>query len=302
MRQLLRKVYRAFKKRAGDFLFRLLSPWPPSAASLAYKIKFKYGETRLVQQMWLRQLATATDATLQQATYSFLGDDDIDGMLLYLFARGGFTNRVLVDVGAGDCINGNTANLILFHDFKGFMIDGGSEGLETGRQVYHAIGHTHPPVFINAMLTSSNISGVLKEYGVPDNIDLLSIDVDSVDLFVAEQIKVTARVVVVEFNNLWGPDESFSVPNIDGFQRELSDFLYGGASLAAFHKIMTARGYKLVGVDASGFNAFFVLDIADFNQVPASTIQSLYEQSPVWQQSHKRSIGHLVRRKRWVEV
>jgi hypothetical protein len=181
------------------------------------------------------------------------------------------------------------------------MIDGGNE-FETARQGYGAFSHVRIPHFIPALLTSGNVNEVLRSHQVPSEVDVLSIDIDSVDLYIAKQIEVKARVVVVEFNNLWGPDESFSVPNIDGFQRELGDFLYGGASLLAYDRVMSAKGYKLVGVAASGYDAFFVLDIADFQAVPARTVRELYETSPAWRRTHERSLADPIRSKPWVAI
>jgi hypothetical protein len=239
---------------------------------------------------------------IHQARYSFLKGDGIDGMLLYLFARAGFANRVSVDIGSGDCVNGNTANLVLFHGFKGYMIDFSAAELATGKRVFESISGLQPPAFIAAMVTGGAINAILREHAVPERIDLLSIDIDSVDLYIVQQVSIQARVIVVEFNNLWGPDECYSVPNRDGFQREFKEFLYGGASLAAFQKVLRPKGYKLVGIAESGFDAFFVLDDADFREIPESSIHSLYDRSPIWRQRHRSSLGDAIRNKEWVQI
>jgi len=302
MKRYLKAARYGIKKRLSDVLYRLLSPTTASPALLVHGIKQKFGETHLLQQLWLHHLRTTPDISLAGAHYSLLADDGIDGMVLYLFARGGFTNRVSVDIGAGNGINGNTANLVLFHDFKGYMLDCDGEAIAAGGRAYTMLGRAERVVFVDTMLTSGTVAGVCATHGIPDEVDLLSIDIDSIDLYVAEQIPTRARIIVVEFNNLWGPDESYSVPNVDGFRRELGEFLYGGASLRAFAKVLAAKNYKLVGVAASGFDAFFVLDTRDFKDVPAMSPQALYDRCEPWQRNHNRSINHPVRRKPWVAI
>lgn len=302
MRRRLSRVLRPITRRVGDVLCRLMNPTLPLPRALAYRILSKYGEAKLVQQLWLHYVQTTAALSIHQSEYSLMTSDQIDGMLLFLLARGGFTNRVSVDIGAGDGINGNTANLILFHGFRGFMIDGSPESLDIGRQAHAAIGRGLPPTFIHALVTSGNINGLLQQHGAPERVDVLSIDIDSVDLYIAKAIAIVARIIVVEFNNLWGPDESMSVPNVDGFERDLGEFLYGGASLAAFNKTLTAKGYKLVGIAASGFDAFFVQDSEEFRDVPAIDIHALYERSPEWQKRHVSSANHPIRSRNWVRI
>ena len=68
------------------------------------------------------------------------------------------------------------------------------------------------------------------------------------------------RILVVEYNGVFGSSRAVSVPYSADFQRSArhASNLYYGASLAAFHHLATARGYALVGVNSVGSNAFFV--------------------------------------------
>lgn len=303
MKKVIYRMYISVILKLSDLLLKLVSLASSSTRSISTRIILKYNDTKLLQQVWLSQLAIDKDIQWQDACYSFIGKDDIDGKLLWLFSRVGFTNRVSVDIGAGNCICGNTANLILFHKFKGYMIDAGSDGLKAGKVIYKALhSYVSEPIFINAMLTSQTVNKVLKDNGVPESFDLLSIDIDSIDLFIADGLSFKPRIIVVEFNNLWGPDESYSVPNRDGFTRELDDFLYGGASLLAFEKIFKAKGYRIAGIASSGFDAFFVTDTSEFAHIPHATIQSLYEQSPMWKQKHTESLNNIIRQKEWVKI
>ena len=298
----VRRLKQSAAEHIGELLFCLLQQSPALPAALVGKIDAKYGEAQLLQRRLLRWAATDEEMSPSDAAYSLLGRNDIDGLLLYCFARGGFTNRVAVDIGAGDCLNGNTANLVLFHGFSAFLIDGDERGLDVGRQVYQALQPRVAPRFIHAFLDTDGVNELLRRNNVPDEVDLLSIDIDSIDVFIAERLRIAARVVIVEFNNLWGPDESFSVPNSPGFQRELDRFLYGGASLAAFDKVLTAKGYKLVAVSSSGYDAVFVRDNDDFKRVPQRSLRSLYDENPVWRSTHAKSLHDPIRSRPWQAI
>ena len=74
---------------------------------------------------------------------------------------------------------------------------------------------------------------------------------------------VSPRVVVLEYQNILGPERSWTVPYADDFSARnypktdgTPDFC--GASLSAFVKLGRRKGYRLVGVNRYGYNAFFV--------------------------------------------
>ncbi len=94
-----------------------------------------------------------------------------------------------------------------------------------------------------------------------DSVDLLSIDIDGIDFYVWQSItRIAPRVVVVEFQCILGPIQSLTIPYSDTFECDRSDRfgIYNSASLAAFVKLGRKKGYRLVGVNRYGYNAFFV--------------------------------------------
>lgn len=108
------------------------------------------------------------------------------------------------------------------------------------------------------------MNGLLRHHGMTGEIDLLSIDIDGMDHWVWEAVEaVTPRVVVIEFQDILGPDRAVTLPYSPGFV--LADHAvnagtddYVGASLAAMVKLGRRKGYRLVGANSMGFNAFFV--------------------------------------------
>lgn len=201
-----------------------------------------------------------------------------DGILLYLFSLIGTTNRKAVEVCAGDGIECNTANLIVNHGWNALLFDGNEENIRRGQQFYSTCKTTRfwPPTLVNAWITAENINSLIVDNGFEGEIDLLSLDLDGMDYWIWKAINcINPRVVVLEYNSLWGSEHTVTVPYKADFGAEHNEFGvdYGGASLPAFVKLGREKGYRLVGCQFYGFNAFFVRsgigeDI--FPEIPAS--------------------------------
>jgi hypothetical protein len=202
-----------------------------------------------------------------------------DGILLYLFSLIATTNKRAVEICAGDGIQCNTANLIVNHGWNALLIDGDEGNVNCGGAFYKQCPDTMvwPPKFIHAWITAENVNSLVSDNGFTGDIDLLSLDMDGVDYWIWDALTVIKpRVVVLEYNNIWGPDVSVTVPYNPEFRTEYNQWGcdYSGASLAAFVKLGRKKGYRLVGCQRYGFNAFFVrsdINPEIFPEVPASS-------------------------------
>jgi hypothetical protein len=175
----------------------------------------------------------------------------------------GTTNRRCVEICAGDGIECNTANLIINHRWTGLLIDGDEKNAENGRKFYATNPDTKfwPPTIVREWITKGNVNGIIQANGFNGEIDLLSLDIDGIDYWVwQETVSISPRVVVLEFNHLWGPDVSVTVPYRDDFVAEFTQYGsdYAGGSLKAFVKLGRKKNYRLVGTNAFATNAFFV--------------------------------------------
>jgi hypothetical protein len=191
---------------------------------------------------------------------------DEDGILLFLFSILGVGNKLCVEICAGDGIECNIANLIVNHGWHGLLVDGDQTKVDRGRHFYAGLKHTYvyPPRFVCSWVTRDNINGILSANGFAGEIGLLSLDLDGVDYWIWESISsVSPRVVVVEYQDILGPERSWTVPYVDDFSSRDHPKTNGmpnfcGASLSAFVKLGRRKGYRLVGVNRYGYNAFFV--------------------------------------------
>jgi hypothetical protein len=198
--------------------------------------------------------------------FKCLSQADEDGILLFLFSIIGVARKLSVEICAGNGIECNTANLILNHGWHGLLVDGDEANVERGRRFFARSKHTYvyPPRFACAWVTRGSINEILTTNGFSGEIDLLSLDLDGVDYWIWESITAVApRVVVVEYQDILGPDRSWTVPYADDFSARDYPMTNGmpnfaGASLPAFVKLGRRKGYRLVGVNRYGYNAFFV--------------------------------------------
>jgi hypothetical protein len=203
-----------------------------------------------------------------------------DGILLYIFSLIGATNRKAVEICAGDGTECNLANLILNHGFSGLLFDGSAEQIERGRAFYAAHPNTHivPPQLVAAWITAETINDEVATRGFAGDIDLLSLDIDGNDYWVWKALTVVRpRVVVLEFNASCGPEVAATMSYKADYRLDLSVTPYRcGASLSAFVKLGRTKGYRLVGKQRLGFNAFFVREDTDSQLLPEVAATQLF--------------------------
>lgn len=207
-----------------------------------------------------------------------------DGILLFLFSVLGTTNRRAVEICAGDGVECNAANLVINHGWRGLLVDGDADQIARGREFYrvHRSTWVSPPVLTQAWVTAENVNDVIASHGFGGEIDLLSLDLDGNDYWVWKALTcVRPRVVVLEFNASAGPDRGITIAYDPAFALDFSITPYrAGASLAAFTALAATKGYRLVGVQSLGFNAFFVRDDLGTRLLPTRSPQECYAETP----------------------
>jgi hypothetical protein len=224
-----------------------------------------------------------------------------DGILLYIFSLIGSTNKVAVEICAGDGMQCNTTNLIVNHGWQSLLFDGNKQNVERGQRFFSSNKDTFlcPPKFNHAWITVESINSVIKNAGVSGSVDLLSLDLDGMDYWAWKALDcISPRVVVCETLNVIGPDKALTVPYDPGFINEVQD--YHGASLAAMSKLAAQKGYRLVGTHRYGFNAFFVRNDVGEDLLPAVLVSDCL-QHPYAQHAMKERWPK-VKDMKWLEV
>jgi hypothetical protein len=199
--------------------------------------------------------------SISEVGFRVYSQGDEDGILVFLFAAVGLGSRVCVDVCSGRPIGSNATNLICNWGFTGLLVDSDDGVTADARSFYsrHPDTAVYPPTCVSAWVTAENVNEILLSHGVEGEIDMLSIDLDGMDYWIWRALSVVRpRVVVLEIQDIWGPDASVTVPYDPQFRRPDASYNYCGASLAAMASLSESKGYKLIGTNSLGQNAFFV--------------------------------------------
>jgi hypothetical protein len=187
--------------------------------------------------------------------------NDEDGLLLFIVALIGLTNRLCVDMAFGSPYGANTTNLICNWGFHGLLIEGNRDNIQASEKFFatHKDTWIYPPRCVSAWVTTENVNEILIENGFEGEIDLFSLDMDGMDYWIWKNLMVVRpRVVIVEYQDIWGPEKAVTVPYKPNFNRFDTHPDYFGASLAAFVKLGREKGYRLVGCNKYCYNAFFL--------------------------------------------
>ena len=222
---------------------------------------------RMTQRLMMREFPTPAggpvDVMNESAHWSFgvFSQYDEDGLVLFVLHLLGQGGQVLLDIGAGHGLPSNSANLLVHHGWSGILVDAADGKLRAYEAFLRSRLETRwrTPRFVTAELTATNVVDTLAAVCTPERPDLMSIDVDGIDYWIADQVLRTyrPRVVMVEYQECWPADEAITVPP-DWQRGRYDEHWYFGASLAAFHSLACRHGYLLAAVSASGFNALFV--------------------------------------------
>jgi hypothetical protein len=93
--------------------------------------------------------------------------------------------------------------------------------------------------------------------------DVLSVDIDGCDYYVVRALLeagVRPRILVVEYNSVFGPEQSATIEYQEHFDMALAHptRLYYGVSIAGWRSYLEKQNYRFVTVERNGVNAFFV--------------------------------------------
>jgi hypothetical protein len=210
------------------------------------------------------------------STWEFSGfsQNGEDGILQVLRSQLLSENRYFIEIGSADGIENNTAWLLIAEKYSGVMIEG--NGLLAARAMTSVVPYSVGSECLHMFATRENASQVLASVAYMDP-DVFSIDIDGCDYYVVEALLATGmrpKIMVVEYNSVFGPERSITVeyrPDFSYLQADPTN-LYYGVSLAAWRRYLSSKGYRFITVERNGVNAFFV-DPSAFN---ASFLESIH--------------------------
>lgn len=209
----------------------------------------------------LKMTEESAISKLQNSEFKVFSQFGEDGILQYLIRETGITRdeTVFVEFGVQNYLESNTRFLLINNHWRGLIIDGTREHIDfiQNQNIYWR----HDLTALHAWIDRDNINQLIDNAGFSGNIGILSIDIDGNDYWIWEKIEiVNPIIVVIEWNSVFGPKFSVSVPYEPKFDRETAHYsnLYWGASITALEHLAAKKNYMLVGSNTAGNNLFFI--------------------------------------------
>jgi hypothetical protein len=254
---------------------------------------------------WRQLQASGVILPLDQVGFSRFSEFEEDGQLLYLLTLAGSKSRTVVEISSQDGRVCMATNLLVHHRWRGFLFDGDPVFVREGQRFFaaHPATRSAPPVMRAEWFTRENVNQVLATAGVPEEVDVLSLDIDGNDLYLWSAMKMRPRILICEFNNAVPSELALTIPYKSDFSfaaLPADQAMFRSASLAAFIAVGRRKGYRLVGMNALGFNAIFLREdvlAAEVPEIPASALDQVPEAEAVRRQWWPR-LSQLP----WIEV
>jgi hypothetical protein len=212
----------------------------------------------LVQSI-LQQPRYADDRRLNRHEFKLYSQSGQDGIIEEIFRRIEPSGKTFVEfgVGAGGGFENNTTYL-LAKGWNGYWIEA---DVEVGNRIRKQMGFLIDAGALKlatARVTAENIALLFEQLAIPQEFDLLSIDIDSCDYWVWRELShYQPRVVVIEYNSFLPASADWVLSYDPDAQWEEMNMEFG-ASLKALERAGREMGYVLVGCDLTGSDAFFV--------------------------------------------
>ena len=241
-------------------------------------------DLQFTQGMILAQLAASRQGKhLSDFEFRVFSQWGEDGIIQKLTRHLEIPNKAFVEFGVQDFRESNCRFLLMHNNWRGLVIDASADHIASIRKSPMAWRHHLDAVC--AFVDRENINDLLMRGHLGEDIGILSVDIDGVDYWILDAIRdCSPRILIVEYNSVFGIDRAITVPYDRRFHRTEKHFsnLYFGASLAAFHHLAKERGYSLIGVNSAGSNAFFVRKDQLANcPFPALTVEEAFVTSMV---------------------
>jgi hypothetical protein len=184
----------------------------------------------------------------EQYAFNITSQSGEDGIIEEIFNRIGTRHSICVEFGAWDGIHfSNTFNLWHNKNWKAILIEGDAEKYKQLVENVKDFPHVRA---LNVWIENTgknSLDNILQRESLPEDFDLLSIDIDGDDYYVFESLKIfKPRLILIEFNHtiplpleiVQGPGEYF------------------GASAMSLYKLAQSKGYKLCAITSG--NLFFI--------------------------------------------
>lgn len=221
---------------------------------------------------------------LHETEYRVFSQNGEDGIIAFLCTLVGTDHKRFLEIGIQTGVECNAANLAINDFWDGWFVEGNREMAQVASRYYssHPNTWTRDIRVIASFVTQENVNLLIEEQGIAGRVDFFSLDIDGVDWWIWKEMQgISPRIVTVEYNSSFGPDLVVTVPYKPDFERHRAhpSGIYHGASLRAFVQLGQEKGYRFVGCNSTGANAFFVRNDLAGDVLPAVAVEHGYRAS-----------------------
>lgn len=303
---------KAIKKIKSIFIWELLKEQAEIKNELAEIKRLAQSQVEISQRI-LQQKYTDSHLSLeskpkniQDIGFRVHSQFDEDGLLLYIFSIIGGESKKCVEIGTSDGTECNTANLIIYHGWRGLLIDGDQYMVNKGKAFFASHPHVvlNHPRFVQSWVTRDNINETILSNGFQGPIDLLSIDIDGNDYHILEAINVIhPRVIVCEIQSCIPLDKAITIPYKEDFycwNKPYPESEFRSMSMYAANKLLKSKGYRLVASHRFGFNLIFIKNGEGENEFPEINLETA--RGPYFNYDERMALWEKIKDYPWREV
>jgi hypothetical protein len=199
---------------------------------------------------------------LEPFGYKVYSQNDEDGILAEIFSRLKISQGLFCEIGVENGLECNTLYPV-HQGWRGCWLERNESQRAPISTTFASLIHAGRLVLGLGVITPDNvnnaIAGALGAIGRgPKELDFLSIDIDGMDIYLWEALSFSPKVLCIEYNAKF-PPPLVKQPVLDA-KNVWRGGDYMGSSLSALFETGKRKGYRLVGTNIVGGNAFFVRD------------------------------------------
>ncbi len=192
-----------------------------------------------------------------------------------------------VDIGASDgWSSSSTYPFAKSKRFSGLSVELDDKKFKKMKFIYKKFNNTH---LSNSKVTPENVVNLLKEFKVPQNFDVLNLDIDSYDLFVIKKLlnSYQPKIVSMEINEKIPPPIYFTVTYDENHFWKADHFF--GCSIQAAYDELRKFDYKLYTLVYN--NAIFIPNDSTVN-IPNLSVSEIYKEGYVEKTDRKEKFSY----------
>lgn len=197
---------------------------------------------------------------LEHHGFKVYSQNDEDGIIEEIFRRIGTEKGTFCEIGVENGLECNSLYL-LHKGWRGSWLEGNGGQKSAIEGKFHSLLANGRLSLRIGMVTpdsvNDDVATAFARIGLdPEQMDLLSIDIDGMDIYLLEALRFRPRVLCIEYNAKF-PASLNKRPVFDrAYLYKGTDYM--GSSLSALNEAAGGKGYVLVGTNLVGVNAFFV--------------------------------------------